>query len=130
MGSKTLILCMYWQWLEPPDKSAQLAERQKALKEMAVGYIKQNIAWSQAVKPYADNLWKFTPPPPGAPQPGLWAKPTWDPNPPEWVKYTTISPPVTTGPPTTTAAPTGPPTTSLSAFQIIHLRGTPPPPED
>lgn len=78
MGGLSVILCMYWQWLPPPDKSEAIAEAHDASVKMANQFVDAAHIYAGGVKGLADTIWAFTPlpfpvtapPAAGGPAPG------------------------------------------------------------
>eukprot|EP00747_Dinoflagellata_sp_TGD_P164585 gnl/TRDRNA2_/TRDRNA2_184712_c0_seq1.p1 gnl/TRDRNA2_/TRDRNA2_184712_c0~~gnl/TRDRNA2_/TRDRNA2_184712_c0_seq1.p1 ORF type:complete len:261 (-),score=65.04 gnl/TRDRNA2_/TRDRNA2_184712_c0_seq1:27-809(-) len=63
MEGLTAILCMYWQWLPPTDKSAQVAKAAAASKAAANMYIDAAHIYAGGVSGDADKIWALTVPP-------------------------------------------------------------------
>lgn len=52
-----MTLCMYWQWFDQQDRSAQVAEDKEETKRLANQYLRAGYdSVAEAVKPVADML--------------------------------------------------------------------------
>jgi len=64
LGGASVILCMYWQWLKPPDRSHEDESAAEETKDMANELVKAaNYHAEQGAKNIATVLYGMTPPP-------------------------------------------------------------------
>lgn len=124
MGSTTLTLCFYWQWLPPTDHSEANAAKAAEVKKYAEDTLKKNIELAGSITWEANLLNAFTPPPPKPTEPPVFTPTTMPPTTTTPQPTTTTPAPTTTTPaPTTTALSTTPAPTTTPPSQIIPYGG-------